>query len=195
MECVPVDIECGCPLLALIDAHDKSEGLRTRVDIYFFEGDALLPQRITCCARVFTTHSWCTFGHISGSKIHLRSAQGPRRSRQNSTRLPFFGWLAGDEQIPNRSQWFHSPLADTLARLLLESIARFVYVRNGRYRKLRRPAVVPRLGDPCGTRNQVERQADRRLSSAPPTAEATGVRSRIPRSLDPTHSFPRVFVR
>ena len=36
--------------------------------------------------------------------------------------------------------------------------------RNGRCRKLRRPAVVPRCEGPCGTKNQVGRQADRWLS-------------------------------
>ncbi len=55
---------------------------------------------------------------------------------------------------------------------------------------LRRPAVVPRYEDRPDTRSQLVQQADRRYSLTPPSAEVTGVRSRIPRSLDPTHSFP-----
>src|SRR5207253_10546930 len=56
VECVPVDIECGRPLFALIDGHYKCQGLRILVDIHFFEVHALLPQKVPGCARVFAAH-------------------------------------------------------------------------------------------------------------------------------------------
>src|SRR5437016_4529163 len=37
MECVSIDIECGCPLLPLIDAPDKRKSFRIFVDIHFVE--------------------------------------------------------------------------------------------------------------------------------------------------------------
>ena len=56
---------------------------------------------------------------------------------------------------------------------------------------LRLPAVLPHHEDQLDTRNQLFPPTDRRHSSAPPTAEVTGVRSRTPRSLDPTHSLSK----
>jgi hypothetical protein len=56
MEYVSIDIECGCPLLSLIEAHDKCKSPRTLVNIHFFEMHALLPQKVPSCARVFAVH-------------------------------------------------------------------------------------------------------------------------------------------
>jgi hypothetical protein len=52
---------------------------------------------------------------------------------------------------------------------------------------LRLPAVLPHYEDRLDTRNQLLQPADRRHSLTPSTVAVTGVRSRIPRSLDPTH--------
>ena len=57
MKCVPVDIECGCPLLTLIDAHDKCKGLRILVDIHFFEAHAIFLQELPGCVGVFAAYS------------------------------------------------------------------------------------------------------------------------------------------
>ena len=57
VECVPVDIERGCPLLALIDAHDKCKGFRILVDIHFFEAHAPFPQEVPGCAGIFAAPS------------------------------------------------------------------------------------------------------------------------------------------
>lgn len=40
MECVSIDIECGCPLLSLINSHNKPKSFRVLVDIYFSEWHA-----------------------------------------------------------------------------------------------------------------------------------------------------------
>jgi hypothetical protein len=53
MEYVSIDIECGCPLLSLIEAHVKFKSLRTLVNIHLFEMHALLAQKVPGCARVF----------------------------------------------------------------------------------------------------------------------------------------------
>lgn len=52
-------------------------------------------------------------------------------------------------------------------------------------------AVAQRHEDRLDTRNPLFQRADGRQSSTPPTAEVTGVRSRIPRSLDLPHSLPK----
>jgi len=56
VECVPIDIECGRPLFALIGGHYKCHGLGILIDINFFEAHALLPQKVPGCARVFAAH-------------------------------------------------------------------------------------------------------------------------------------------
>lgn len=78
-----------------------------------------------------------------------------------------------------------------LAASLLERIGLFLSAMNGGYRMLQLQAVVPRHEGRLDTRNQLFEQPDYRHSSTPPTAEVTGVRSRIPRSLDPPHSLPK----
>jgi hypothetical protein len=55
---------------------------------------------------------------------------------------------------------------------------------------LRLQVVVPRHEDRLDTRNPLFQRADGRHSEALPSAEVTGVRSRILRSLDPIHSLP-----
>ena len=56
VEGVPVGLECGSPLFALIDAHDKFKSHRIGVDIHFFEGHALLLEKVPGCVRVFAAH-------------------------------------------------------------------------------------------------------------------------------------------
>jgi hypothetical protein len=53
MECVSLDIECGRPLLALIDAHYKCNSFGIVVDIHFVEWNATFSQEISSCGRVF----------------------------------------------------------------------------------------------------------------------------------------------
>jgi hypothetical protein len=56
---------------------------------------------------------------------------------------------------------------------------------------LRLPGVLPHYEDRLDTRNQLFQPGDRRHSLTPPTVAVTGVPSRIPRSLDPTHFLPK----
>ena len=77
MKCVPVDIECGCPLLTPIDAHDKCKGFRILVDIHFFEAHAPLPQEVPGCPGIFATNPGVHSDIFQFQRFHLVPRRRP----------------------------------------------------------------------------------------------------------------------
>src|ERR1035437_8548930 len=108
MECVPVDIECGCPLLALIDAHDKCKGPRILVGIHFFEAHAMLLQKLPGCVGVFAAYSYV---HSNMFRFHRSTS-----FRCNSAGSPVPGLLESKRRsvAPTRIGFAHEVQSEAL---------------------------------------------------------------------------------